>query len=340
MSAEWADQPPLDNGGIPGKTLAAQREAMGWTVEQVADQLKLAVRQVIALEEGDYANLPGPAVVRGFVRAYAKILKLDAAPLVAQIALDAPMSESSGSTVRRDKPQSFNQVRFPTNGKRKSAAPLVAAVVVLALAGAGVLVWQTGLADMFGKGFRDGYNGAERDAAAAQVVNGDSSVTALPPPVDATGLAQPAAPAQPTGALPPVITNSVPLISVPPPAQNSNPSAPAGGTSPAGINPPAPAVAPAAAPAVTPAVTPAPAASASNALVLTVRQDSWIEVRSAGGKSLFSRLMKAGQIETVTVTEPATLVVGNPSGVDVTLRGAPLAMPSTAAGKVARIPLK
>ena len=58
---------------------------MGWTVEQVADQLKLAVRQVVALEQGDYANLPGPAVVRGFVRAYAKVVKLDAAPLVAEI---------------------------------------------------------------------------------------------------------------------------------------------------------------------------------------------------------------------------------------------------------------
>jgi len=34
--------------------LAAQREAMGWTVEQIADQLKLAVRQVKALEAGDY----------------------------------------------------------------------------------------------------------------------------------------------------------------------------------------------------------------------------------------------------------------------------------------------
>ena len=52
MSAERVDQ-PVPNHGIPGKTLAAEREALGWTVEQVADQLKLAVRQVVALEEGD-----------------------------------------------------------------------------------------------------------------------------------------------------------------------------------------------------------------------------------------------------------------------------------------------
>ena len=92
MSSECAAsrRRPATASGIPGKALAAQREAMGWTVEQVADQLKLAVRQVVALEAGDYAALPGPAVTRGFVRAYAKLVKLDPAPLVAQIAMDTP----------------------------------------------------------------------------------------------------------------------------------------------------------------------------------------------------------------------------------------------------------
>lgn len=64
---EQADQPatPGNQPGIPGKTLQSQREAMGWSVEQVADQLKLAPRQVVALEAGDYASLPSPAVTRG-----------------------------------------------------------------------------------------------------------------------------------------------------------------------------------------------------------------------------------------------------------------------------------
>jgi cytoskeleton protein RodZ len=55
MSSERADQPATPDNqppvhGVPGQVLAAQREAMGWSVEQVADQLKLAVRQVLALE--------------------------------------------------------------------------------------------------------------------------------------------------------------------------------------------------------------------------------------------------------------------------------------------------
>ncbi|HEY5801698.1 MAG TPA: helix-turn-helix transcriptional regulator, partial [Burkholderiaceae bacterium] len=69
----------------PGTVLSRQREALGWSVEQVAEQLKMAPRQVLALEADDYAALPGLAIVRGFIRAYAKILKIDAAPLVAMI---------------------------------------------------------------------------------------------------------------------------------------------------------------------------------------------------------------------------------------------------------------
>lgn len=303
--SEWADQPVPDNHGIPGKTLAAQREAMGWTVEQVADQLKLAVRQVIALEEGDYANLPGPAVVRGFVRAYAKVVKLDAAPLVAQIALDTPVANDISSTVRRDsKPASFSQVRFPTNGKRASKFPFGLLAIGVLLAGAAGAAWQFGLIPQSLLG-----NGAQVAGSSA----GDASVTVLPPPVQdkpVPALEGPAG-ARPADALPPVINNPVPLISVPP------------------------VVAPGAAPA--PAVG---APAAQNALVLSVREDSWIEVRPVKGPKLFAGLVKAGQSQTVTVSEPVTLIVGRPSAVDVTLRGVAVPLPPVAGGRIARVNLQ
>ncbi len=86
----------------PGTKLASARNAMGWTVEQVAAQLKLATRQVVALEADDYAALPEPAVVRGFIRAYAKLLKLDAAPLVALISVDEGEARLEQSTNREN----------------------------------------------------------------------------------------------------------------------------------------------------------------------------------------------------------------------------------------------
>jgi cytoskeleton protein RodZ len=308
MTSERAEQPavPEQPHGLPGKTLAAQREAMGWSVEQVADQLKLAVRQVIALEAGDYASLPSPAVTRGFVRAYAKILKLDAAPLVAMIEMDTPPEPvTTAATARRDKPTSFSEVRFSPGGKRPSLpVGWIAAVVVVV--GAAAAAWHFGLL------------GGLTHGESAATGTGNATVVSTP----ANGAAN--APADS------LQSPAVPLISVP----SSAPSEPAP-VAPSAATPAATTAIPAPATAV-PAATPAGAAGA-NALVFTARQDSWISVSPAkGGKPLVSRLVKAGTTETVNVDEPVKVVVGNAPGVSATLRGAPVELP----GQIARVSLK
>ena len=66
-----------------GKTLREARERLGLSIADVAHQIKLAPRQIEALESDDYRQLPEMAFVRGFVRSYAKILHLDSEPLLA-----------------------------------------------------------------------------------------------------------------------------------------------------------------------------------------------------------------------------------------------------------------
>lgn len=341
---EQADQPatPGNGAGIPGKTLQSQREAMGWTVEQVADQLKLAPRQVVALEAGNYAALPSPAVTRGFVRAYAKLLKIDAAPLVSMIELNMPPEAQAGATVnaaavrREQRPATFSENRFPIGGRR-SRLPLgwIAAVVVVA--GAAVAAWQMDLIPSM-----------STDAA-----TGDATVLENPAAgVVAPGATAPgSAPAN--GAQQGLLNPSVPLISVPAPASDSPApgAAPStrGAPAPAATTPPAatptlPPTAAVATPTVTTAsapVTVAPPAAGANTLVLTVRADSWIEVRpSAGGRPLISRLVKAGSTESLEVTGPAILTVGAPGGVSATLRGANVPLPQQGGRAVARVALK
>jgi cytoskeleton protein RodZ len=114
---------------------------------------------------------------------------------------------------------------------------------------------------------------------------------------------------------------SVPLISVPPPTST------AAGSPAAGVVPAAP------------AAVAAPAVAGANALVVTVREDSWIEVRRAKGAPLISRVVKGGTTETFDVTEPVTLVVGKPSAVSATLRGTAVELP-VAGGAAARVNLK
>ena len=67
---------------LPGPQLAAAREACGFSVADVARQLKLAPWQIEALETGNYARMPGTVFVRGFIRNYARLVKLDPAALL------------------------------------------------------------------------------------------------------------------------------------------------------------------------------------------------------------------------------------------------------------------
>jgi cytoskeleton protein RodZ len=67
----------------PGRTLREARERLELSVADVSQQIKLAPRQIEALEADDYHQLPEMTFVRGFVRSYAKILHLDAEPLLA-----------------------------------------------------------------------------------------------------------------------------------------------------------------------------------------------------------------------------------------------------------------
>jgi cytoskeleton protein RodZ len=301
MSTDRADQPVTpDSTGIPGKTLASQREAMGWSVEQVADQLKLAVRQVVALEAGDYASLPSPAVTRGFVRAYAKIVKLDPIPLVAQIDLGSTgPNTGTGSSTRRERPASFSEVRFPSHGKR-SALPLGiiagAAVVVLAIAG---------IAYKF-----DAFPGMHHAPAVASTTpNAPLTV----PGVASTELQ----------------STSVPLISVPPPSSTSTGS---GSMSPAGVAAPA-----AATPAAT---TAAPAAGPNALVLVVKQDVWLQVRKASGGKPLISRMVKGGTTETFDVSEPVNLTVGKPDAVDATFRGQPVALPLSPGKTYARVAVK
>lgn len=73
-----AHEPPPHDAVAAGTLLRAGREAAGLSVAAVAQQLKLAPRQVAAIEDGDFTKLPGRTFVRGFVRNYARLLRLDA----------------------------------------------------------------------------------------------------------------------------------------------------------------------------------------------------------------------------------------------------------------------
>ncbi|MCG2583136.1 helix-turn-helix domain-containing protein [Massilia sp. TS11] len=341
MSAEWAERGP--DGAGPGALLAAQRESLGWSVEQVAEQLKLQPRQVLAIEAGDMAALPPLAVVRGFVRAYAKVVRLDPAPLVAMLAADTGPTEA-GAAVRRETLASYSDAK-PTHGKR-TGMPVSAIVAAVVAIGAVVAAYQFDLLPS------NSHKDAASAPAPAPVVLTPPAPAPAPAPVPDPNAAAPA-PAEAGAAAASVPAAPDPAAAAPngiglKPTQASVAAANA---APAALKPPslaasvaapaAPAATPVQAQATPPAAQPAAPKAGANTLVIKVREESWVQINPAsGGAAWIKRLVKPGATETFEITEPVALVVGNPDGVDASLRGAALALPKVPNKSFARVSIK
>ncbi|MEF8833736.1 MAG: helix-turn-helix domain-containing protein, partial [Halofilum sp. (in: g-proteobacteria)] len=69
-------QPDLDEPR-PGQNLRVAREKAGISRESMVERMRIAAEQFDALERDDYAELPPPTFVRGYLRAYARELGLD-----------------------------------------------------------------------------------------------------------------------------------------------------------------------------------------------------------------------------------------------------------------------
>lgn len=118
-----------------GAELARVREERGLALTDVAQQLKFGARQLEALEQERFDVLPGGTFVRGMVRAYARLLKVDAEPLLGRLAdrFDAPDSNSLAARYKQPVP-------FSDGTRRSTFVYLGASLGVLIAAGA--IAWQ------------------------------------------------------------------------------------------------------------------------------------------------------------------------------------------------------
>lgn len=128
---DFTAQPDTALRPQPGERLAAAREGRGMTVAEIAQQLKLSPWQVEALEAGDYRRLPSSVFVRGFIRNYARLVKLDPAELLD--GLEKPAAHAA-APLEPPVAKSAPEVYFP-GAQRTNWRPyaIAAAVVVAAL---------------------------------------------------------------------------------------------------------------------------------------------------------------------------------------------------------------
>ncbi len=307
---------------LPGELLAARRQEMRLSIEELSARVKLAPRQLAALEANDFGALPGMATTRGFIRSCAKALGLDPEPLLAML-VHEPNPALGPMVLRRPLPQQgFNGRRYaPSTSHRRGSRKMsgLAAVVLIFVGLLAFLAWRNdmlALPEIDLSAARDAITlpslnlsfQADNDGGSIAPVDESAPAAAdSTPDADGKGSAAGADAAVSTGA-----ANRA--------ANDAGKGAPntAAATANAGA-----------------AVDPA------RALELKLREDAWVEILTQNGeRKLVSRLMKAGSTERIDITEPVVLVVGNAAGVDVTLRGLPVNLKPGTRDNVAKLNLK
>ena len=128
-----AAPPPL---ALPGQCLREAREARGLSIADVTQAIKFSQRQIEAIEQDEFAKLPGNTFVRGMVRSYAKLLHLDETPLLAMLSEHLLAGESGLQT-----PQDLGTELPSPRPWRIPVIALGVALVVIALAAATYFNW-------------------------------------------------------------------------------------------------------------------------------------------------------------------------------------------------------
>lgn len=287
------------NAASVGDTLRRAREARGETVTDVGYALKLTARQIEAMESDRFDLLPGRAFARGFLRNYARYLGLDPAALLADLdrSAAAPAVELS--------PLSNADGVMPSgvsSRRVQGPAAAVAGVLLLAL----VVGW-----------FFDWFQMPEDDASGldAPLIEPDESMLLPAPSVPEPDAAE--APVEPAPSSPAFDDAAVPSSSDPA-AAPAAPAAPSA-SDPAGQSE---------------ALSPERGAGQ---LVFRYEGESWVEIRDASGKIIYSGTNAPGTSRTVQGQPPFALVVGNAPEVSLEYQGKPLDLaPHTRVG-VARL---
>ncbi|MGE5027488.1 MAG: RodZ domain-containing protein [Betaproteobacteria bacterium] len=312
-----AEQQPVEVKPSAGQTLAEARERLGLSIPDVARQLRLSARQVEALEADDYSNLPAQTFLRGFIRNYAKLLQLDPEPLLAGCqgmepkdrAIVVPTSQIEFGGKRRFMPFSDRSRRpMPKN----TAVIVVVAGLLLSWGVYELIQWQS-------QPFR-----SEPAKAAGETT---LSLPLPQPQVES---------AEQTAAEPPTPKPEGETVPLPLPAPTEKSAEPTLVPPQAAAPVPVPAKVAASAP-----VQAEPAAAAGGKLLSFVFEgDSWVEVRDKSGKVVFSQLNQKGSQQSVRITPPFSLVVGNAAHVKLFYNDKPVDLAPHIKVDVARLTLE
>lgn len=326
-----------------GGALRAAREKQKLSVQDIASQLRLGVRQVEALEADRYDKLPEPSIVRGFIRNYAKLLKIDSSPILAAYGVLVPNTTPQSFAVK----STANASIIGENRAHFSIKSFVGLLLTFAF-----VVW-----------FFYYYTQVIKPNVASDLTKINAPAIEADTTTSNTEFALPAAERQP---------DTVTSVELPTPEANVSNTPPVAADNNLPITtdasqataqtqptpPPATSVAPEDStavnvPPVKPSITPAPAVlpsaieqtasqptaveTKSAQLVIDATEETWVNITDNSGKQVYSKVIAAGSSESLRASPPLSITVGNAQATAISVNGKPLDLLAHTRDRVARI---
>jgi cytoskeleton protein RodZ len=297
-----------------GMQLRALRHSKSMDVAVLAGILKVPPQRIRDLEADRFDLLPDLSFVRALATSICRVLKVDAAPVLAalpkgnvQVALEELQAVAEQRATLRDAGPS-------SRAERQRRTLLILAIIILALAGA---IWA----------WADGRMGLPAKVSSVS----SAPATGAPEQVSSPSGAAPETTASDRAADATVVTASTVTAD---PAAKSVPAFPSTATS-------AEAATPAQAAAV---ATPKASATSSDAspdgraqVTLSTTEPSWVELRSSSSTVVYAGTLTAGQSMSLSVVEPASLIVGNARATRLLWRGQSVDLSPFTRDNVARL---
>lgn len=280
-----------------GQRLASARRALNLTQEQVAADLRLNVRLIKALEEENYSVLPTQMYIAGYLRNYARLLKIPVEPLLNALNMVQLESPPLISDVSRPRKRSYSSLIVKLFG-------LALLVVVLA----GLVSWIQTLDFSL---FTSKYSDTEQLEQ-----SNPTGPTALSIPLPEIVTDDPAVTGNGT---PESVSDTEIQLEAPLPAVKEEP--PVEVVAPEKVK----------VPVVQPEIV-----KAGVELVLSFSSDSWVEVKDSTGEKLLYDLYRKGQSKQITGSPPFNVFLGNAAGVTVEYNGQVYDATAHVSGNIAR----
>ncbi|WP_176510059.1 MULTISPECIES: RodZ domain-containing protein [Pseudomonas] len=332
-------------GQNPGELLRQAREKREWSQAEVARKLNLTVSSLNHVETGAFDKLPGHTFARGYIRAYAKLMDMDQAPLV------EAFDQYTGTHAKGSDVHSLGRIEEPVRLSHNIMRG-VTLLLLVAVVGGSFIWWQD-------QGSLKGKDLAKMALEHVEVESADGTTQIHPldePEDQAVTAGQ-----QPESA--PLALEQAPAEAA---AETTSEAGPAATATPAPVPAPAPVQVPqapvhAAAPAPAPAAPAAPLTSAapvasvpataaepaapvavpagSAKVAIQFTADCWTQVSDGNGKVLFSAIKRKGDNLELTGKPPFAVRLGFARGAQVSYNGQAVDVAPFTSGETARLKL-